>query len=50
MGYETENKLYKNGNWHFNYCHFIKLKILNANGKEESNKPKDRSEDYMSIG
>lgn len=45
MGYETESNLYKNGNWHF-----IKLKILNANGKEESNKPKDRSEDYMSIG
>lgn len=39
MEYETEKKVYKIGNWYFNYCSFMKLKISNANSEEESNEP-----------
>ena len=35
----TEKRLYKNGHRHFDDGNFMKLKILNANDQEESNKP-----------
>ena len=37
----TQKRPYKSANRHFDDCNFMKLKILNINDQEESNKPKE---------